>query len=340
MSKKGKQILQQTSSSRRRTVKARLLRAFLCVSIIVFALLSTGALYQVIGTALDKHHFPPSGQMVDIGGYKLHLDCRGTGSPTVILEAGLGDTTLVWSKVQPTLAMFTRVCSYDRAGYAWSNAGPTPRTGKQIITELHTLLAKANVPGPYILVGHSLGGLFVRLYASTYPQQVVGMVLIDASHEDQQLNLSPQARQSLNQEVQSHYFNQWLTLFGIQRLGQQLHLVPSDEFKDYAPSVIPILKAYQAQPSFFRTYADELAAFDETAAEVYASTRNLGNMPLVVLSHGLPVPLSLQRQEFFGDLSSRSTLVVASHSGHYIQLEQPDLVIDAIRQALKEEHLS
>ncbi len=329
MSQKSKQIV---PSARKKTVRVRLLRVLLSIAIVLVALAGTGALYQAIGATIDKQRFPLVGQMVDVGGHKLHLDCAGTGSPTVILEAGLSDTTLVWSKVQPVVATFTHVCSYDRAGYGRSDVGPTPRTGKQIVAELHTLLMKANVPGPYILVGHSLGGFFVRLYASIYPQQVVGMVLVDASHEDQQ---SP-----LAQDVQSHYFTQWLATFGIQRLGLQLNLVPSDEFKDYPPSVIPILKAYQAQPQFFRTYADELAAFDETAAEVRASTRNLGNMPLIVLSHGLPVPPSLQRQEFFGNLSSRSTLVIASHSGHYIQLEQPDLVINAIRQVLKEQHLS
>jgi pimeloyl-ACP methyl ester carboxylesterase len=196
------------------------------------------------------------------------------------------------------------------------------------VTELHALLAKAHISGPYILVGHSLGGLYVRLYASTYPQQVIGMVLVDPSYENQP---PPSA-----QDVQSHYFDQWLAIFGIPRLALQLNLVPSNVFKDYPPTVLPILKAYQAQPQFFRIYADELAAFDETANEVRTSAQSLGKKPLVVLFHGLPVPLSLQRQEFFGKLSSRSTLIVASHSGHYIQLEQPNLVIGAIRQVFQE----
>ncbi len=317
---------------RKKTVRARLLRVFLSIGIFLVVLAGTGALYQAIGATIDKQHFPLVGQMVDVGGYKLHLYCTGTGSPTVILEAGLGDNTLVWSKVQPGIATSTRVCSYDRAGYGRSDVSSTPRTGKQIVAELHTLLMKADIASPYILVGHSLGGLFVRLYASTYPREVTGMVLIDASHEDQPASSA--------QEVQNHYLNQWLATFGIQRLVLQLNLEPSDDFKDYPSAVVPIMKAYEARPQFFRTYADELAAFDETAAEVRASTRNLGNMPLIVLSHGLPVPLSLQRQEFFGKLSTHSTLIVASHSGHYIQLEQPALVIDAIRQVLKEQHSS
>ncbi|WP_161978026.1 alpha/beta fold hydrolase [Dictyobacter kobayashii] len=292
------------------------------------SLAGTGALYQALATIIDRQHFPPVGQMVNVGGYKLHLDCTGTGSPTVILEAGLADTTLVWSKVQPAVSTFTRVCSYDRAGDGGSEVGQTPRTGKQIVTELHTLLAKAHIAGPYILVGHSLGGLYVRLYASTYPQQVVGMVLVDPSYENQPL---PAA-----QDIQDHYFDRWLALFGIPRLVLQLNLEHSSTLNEYAPAVLPALKAYQAQPQFFRTYADELAAFGETAHEVRTSAQSLGSLPLVVLFHALPTPPGVSWQAALAQLSSRSKLVIASQSGHYIQLEQPNLVIAAIQQVFRE----
>ncbi|GCE06826.1 alpha/beta fold hydrolase [Dictyobacter aurantiacus] len=325
MDKKGFQLIPWP---RKNTVRARLLRIFLCGIILLLVLAGSGAIYQTIATAVDRHQFGLAGQMVDVGGHQLHLYCTGKGSPTVILEAGLGDTTLVWSKVQPTVSIFTHVCSYDRAGDGASDLGPTPRTGAQIVTELHTLLTNAHISGPYILVGHSLGGLYVRLYASTYPQQVAGMVLVDPSYEDQPPPLA--------QDIQSHYADQWLARFGIPRLALQLNLASASNFSEYPPDVLPALKAYQAQPQFFHTYADELTAFNQTANEVRSSAQRAGKEPLVVLFHGLPVPPNASHQEFFAHLSSRSMLVVASRSGHYIQLDQPDLVIKAIRQVFHE----
>ena len=122
---------------------------------------------------------------MNIGGYRLHINCTGTGSPTVILDAGLGGTSLDWSKIQPEVARFTRVCSYDRAGYGWSESGAGPRTSQQIVQELHLLLVHAQVNGPYLLVGHSVGGLNMRLYAYRYPGEVAGMVLLDSTNEHQ-----------------------------------------------------------------------------------------------------------------------------------------------------------
>ena len=121
---------------------------------------------------------------MDVGGHQLHLWCTGAGSPTVVLEVGGGGNVLEWSRVQPEVAKTTRVCSYDRAGFGWSDLGPNPRSAVQIVSELHRLMQAANVSGPYVLTGHSLGGLYVRLYASTYPADVTGMVLVDSTHED------------------------------------------------------------------------------------------------------------------------------------------------------------
>src|SRR5215467_10823448 len=131
--------------------------------------------------------FPPPGRLVDIGGWKLHLNCIGEAKPsagTVILEAGAGDFSVEWSLVQPKVAKFAHVCSYDRAGDGWSEIGPHPRTFHQIVYELHALLEKAGVAGPLVLVGHSYGGWLVRLYQSTYPSDVAGMVLVEAGADD------------------------------------------------------------------------------------------------------------------------------------------------------------
>jgi pimeloyl-ACP methyl ester carboxylesterase len=133
----------------------------------------------------DQARYPPPGRLIDIGGRKLHLYCVGEGLPPVILEAGAGWGMTAWRQIQPALAQTTQVCSYDRAGYGWSDAGPLPRSGSQISTDLHMLLQQAGVPAPRVVVGHSIGGLYVRHYAATYPSEVSGMVLVDSSHEDQ-----------------------------------------------------------------------------------------------------------------------------------------------------------
>ena len=169
------------SSRPRRTIRRRLLRFLGIFSLSLVGLLLLGLLSQALASAVDASHYLAPGKLVDIGGYRLHINCTGTGSPTVILDAGLGGTSLDWSKVQPAVAHFTRVCSYDRAGYGWSDTGPGPRTSQQIVKELHLLLVHAQVSGPYILVGHSLGGLNMRQYAYRYPGEVAEMVLLNAT---------------------------------------------------------------------------------------------------------------------------------------------------------------
>src|SRR5215471_14777800 len=129
---------------------------------------------------------PPPGKLVDIGGWHLHLNCTGQASaaqPTVILEAGAGSFSVDWSLVQPEASRFARVCTYDRAGMGWSELGPHPRTLHQIVWELHTVLDKSRIRPPYVFVGHSYGGILSRLYALSYPSEVLGMVLVDSGYE-------------------------------------------------------------------------------------------------------------------------------------------------------------
>ena len=159
--------------------------------ILVIFLAAAGYLYQTISETRDRRFNPMPGQLIDIGGYKLHIDCQGQGTPTVILDSGLGDSYISWRKVQPEVAKFTRVCSYDRAGLGYSDSSPHPRTSKVIAEELSKLLQNASIAGPVILVGHSMGGYDVRLYASLYPDQVAAMVLVDASHPDQENRFPP-----------------------------------------------------------------------------------------------------------------------------------------------------
>ena len=149
------------------------------VFILVILLAATGFVYENISEARDRRFHPMPGLRVDVGGYKLHINCTGQGTPMVVLDSGLGDSYVSWMKVQPQIAKFTRVCYYDRAGLGYSDNSPLPRTSKVMAEELHTLLHNAGVDPPYILVGHSMGGYNVRLFASLYRSEVAGMVLVE-----------------------------------------------------------------------------------------------------------------------------------------------------------------
>jgi pimeloyl-ACP methyl ester carboxylesterase len=161
-----------------------LVRIGIALLVLPFVLALTGATYQAVASALDRRNYPPPGQLVDVGGYKLHLLCMGEGAPAVILDAANQGTVSNWIWIQPELARSTRVCAYDRAGLGWSDLGPGPQDTQANAQALHTLLNQANVPGPYVLVGHSFGGLFVRMFAEMYPAEVVGMVLIEGTLPD------------------------------------------------------------------------------------------------------------------------------------------------------------
>jgi pimeloyl-ACP methyl ester carboxylesterase len=166
----------------------RIARIFIWLLAGIFVLATLGAIYQVLATKSDQQKYPAPGQIVDIGGYRLHIYCMGEnqdGSPTVLLEQGAGGITAAWVRMLPEIAKVTRVCAYDRAGMGWSDASSEPRDAEHIATELHSLLHNAGVPGPYVLVGWSFGGLYVREYRGQYPEEVSGMVLLDSSHPDQ-----------------------------------------------------------------------------------------------------------------------------------------------------------
>jgi pimeloyl-ACP methyl ester carboxylesterase len=172
----------------RRWVFVWLKRIALWLVVGITTLAVAGAVYHTVATAIDQRAFPPPGKMVDVGSYRMHLYCTGAnvdGSPTVILEQGLGGISSGWALVQPEVAKATRVCSYDRAGMGWSDSSSEPRDAQHIAQELHSLLHNANIPGPYVLVGWSFGGLYIREYAAQYGDQVAGLVLVDSSHPDQ-----------------------------------------------------------------------------------------------------------------------------------------------------------
>src|SRR5215208_2857619 len=166
------------SSSTARRIMRRIWRPLLWLVVALLALAVAGAIYQAIATELAERAYPPSGQMVDVGGYSLHINCVGQGSPTVVLEAGSGGFSAHWVRVQREVSGTTRVCAYDRAGMGWSEMSPEPRDAKQITSELHALLEGANIEDPYVLVGHSFGGMYMQSYAAPYPEEFAVSLLV------------------------------------------------------------------------------------------------------------------------------------------------------------------
>lgn len=260
-------------------------RVLLGILALIIGLAAIGASYQAIATANDRRHFPAPGQLVDVGGYKLHINCIGQGSPTVILESGLANPSSIWGWVQPEVAHATRVCAYDRAGVGWSDPGPEPRDGQQIARELHTLLGKANVPEPYVLVGHSAGGLYVRVYAAQYPRDVVGMVLVDVEHPDQWTQ-SPAAQAQFQTYARLGRVQQLLARLGVIRA---FNLNPVSH--DLPPAQAAAYKAFMDTTQFADVNAAELAAHAATDTQV-RSAGPLEALPLIVLTapggHGFP----------------------------------------------------
>src|ERR687893_2596105 len=178
-------------------------RVLLWLIVALLTLAVVGAIYQAIATERAERAYPPPGEMVDVGGYSLHINCVGQGSPTVVLDAGSGGFSAQWVRVQQEVTGTTRVCSYDRAGMGWSEMGPEPRDARQITSELHTLLGKAGIEVPYVLVGHSFGGMYVQTYAARYPDEVAGVALVDSSTEPDQFSHQPVTRDSYEPQKQS-----------------------------------------------------------------------------------------------------------------------------------------
>ncbi|MEO6456808.1 MAG: alpha/beta hydrolase [Chloroflexia bacterium] len=252
--------------------------------------------------------------LVDIGGRRLYITCMGEGSPTVILEHGMATESGSWATVQQVVAQFTRVCAFDRAGRGTSDPAHTPRTSEDMVADLHALLANANVPGPYILVGNSLGGFNARIFAHKYPDEVVGLVLVDSMHHDQ----FDRIEKALPPET------------------------PNDpeEFKAFRQSFTQDYKDPTMNPEGF----DQLTSHEQGRA-----VTSLGDLPMIVLAASefrirIPDPrlgthmhnLWHELQRDLAQLSSNSKFVAVENSGHFIQIDQPQVVTDAIRELVEQ----
>lgn len=333
----------------------RLLRwargAALALLALVIVLACLGATYQLVGNWRDARRFPQRGRTVHAGTLKMNIDCAGSGTPTVILEQGGGMPGLGWMKVQPQVAQFSRVCSYDRAGYGWSEPGPMPRTVPRMANELKALLDASGEKGPYVMAAASLGGPIVRLYTKLYPNDVAGLILVDASHEDQQKRAQsvqpPELIAENNREVESYQRWEWLRRPLMLHLGIERFMVHFTQQSGQMPQVFWEEYFYLSQkPGFQETVASEIRSLPDSSSALNAV--NLGDRPLTVLTAGkmtfTPEPFLTKeiedkiRNAFYEmqteqtRLSTRGKQIIVPDSGHVIMFERPDAVISAIRE--------
>lgn len=297
-------------------------RMLLTLALIVLALGVMGAIFQIMATEIDRRNFPPPGQLVDVGGYRMHIYCTGEGNPTVILDAGQPLGVSSWAWIQPELAKTTRVCAYDRAGLGWSDPVPanTPRDGEQMARELHALLHNAGVPGPYVLVGHSFGGLVTRLFAGAYPNDVLGLVWVEALHPDNfpRKGLAESTLQGLPPE--STTFIPPMAGLGVMRL---VTFLPTD----------PNLPAQQQAEyrALFATskFWDAIVATERNFSAINDQARgvsSLGNIRLMIIVGGESesTGVGLEMQNELRALSTRSVQGIINGATHLSLLHDPE----------------
>jgi pimeloyl-ACP methyl ester carboxylesterase len=311
-------------------VLRRIGRALAALFGLIVVLGLIGAVYESAAEASDVRAYPAPGQLVDVGGYRLHINCTGAGSPTVVIDAGWGDWSASWSSwVQPEVAKTTRVCTYDRAGMGWSEAGPLPRTAEQFAKELHTLLQNAHIPGPYVLVGHSMGGLPVRVFAHTYAADVAGVVLIESMSPRQAKPAATNTPPPTTPQARGFSILTLPARIGLLRLFAG----PLGLTSGLSPEVQRAYTAFSVTPRYIQTYlVDEGAAMSQSFMQADAVT-TFGDIPLIVLSRGGDPDRDWQAmQTELLRLSSHSQHMVADKSGHNIQLDQPEAAVAAIVQ--------
>jgi len=308
-------------------------RIFLILFLIFLVLLVFGFVREVGVRKKYSFEYPPPGQMVDIGTHSLHLNCMGSGSPTVVFESDLDVIgSLSWSLVQSEVAQFTRTITYDRAGILWSESGPHPRDGEMIANELGAVLNMAGEVGPYVLVGHALGGAYVRIFAGQNPDAVCGMVLVDSSHPDQ---LTRFTEIGIKKKIPEKQIRPLILLLS--------HLGMPGRYK--GPQYSMPQEVYDVEQAFLPK--SSMAWFDESVEGPKTLTQsgqydNLGKMPLIVLSSARPAAdfiegegqdpqeIWLELQHELTLLSENSEIRTYSESGHYIQFDRPEVVVKAI----------
>ena len=310
--------------------------------------LLTTSIYHAVATHKERQQYPPPGQLIDVGGYNLHIYSVGEGSPTVVFDHSLG--SLGWANylVFQELAKITRVVVCDRAGYGWSEPSPKPRTSEQIVQEFHTLLTKAGIESPYILVGNSFGGYTTRLYTHKFPEKVVGMVLTHSLHEETVLNFPRSIKLMAIVFLFSFKISQISAALGIVRLAGILGLFElfKKELLKFPSLELKRLKLSFYSSKHWATMFREVRNIKKSSQQM-KQTGSLGNMPLVVISANSFLKRSFftallplrqvdeswnQMQAELLKLSTNSKQIIAAKSSHFIWVDEPEVMVKAVRE--------
>jgi pimeloyl-ACP methyl ester carboxylesterase len=322
---------------------------------VLVLLITAGALYQAFGSRRARRQFAPPGVFIDVGGHRLHAVCRGDGTPLVLMESAVAASSLSWSLVQPAIASFTRVCAYDRAGLAWSDVPSCPRTFDRIVGELAAVLTHVEAATPSVLVGHSFGTFVLLAYAARHPASVAGLVLIDPPTE--WVTMTRQRSRLIRGGRYLSRVGALLARVGLVRVclalltggapGAPRRFVrvfgPTaartlerlvGEVRKLPPDVHPIVQAHWCEPKCFHAMADYLRALEREGASLGALAPP-PQVPIIVISSGDQPPEQMAAHQRLADRSVGGRHVLAARSGHWIQFDEPELVVAAVRELVE-----
>lgn len=325
-------------------MKKRIVTIAGAAALVTVVLMLVGALYERRARASALSEFPAPGRMVSLGTHSLHLDCRGAGEPTIILESGMDPFgSLAWTLQHDRLAAMTRTCAYDRAGIAWSEIGPNPRDGAHIARELRALLERAGEGGPYVVIGHSMGGPYARIFAGAHREDVVGLMLVESSHPEQFERMPPNPTWSPPPALLIRAFPL------LRRVGIARHLMKGElEVRSLPPEHQEALRAVSA--GSVATILSEFSNIEQSLLDA-AKVDSLGDLPLTVISIGtapdaarIPDFTQAEAEEGFAawdalqaelaELSTESHHVGVPEATHYLQFSSPDALVEAVEALL------
>ena len=314
-------------------------RILLALAALAVSSLMSGWIWQCVAERQDDDRYPPPGELFAVqSGLRMHLHCQGHGSPTVIVEQGIGGPSVDWSDINGQMARLTRVCDYDRAGMGYSEPAFKPTRAADVADNLHSLLQEAKIEDDIVFVAWSAGGLYAKEYYRRFPERVKGMVLVDSTHEQTLQRMPPQPgnQQHYAKLMRKYYLAQfgWLRLTGeVEAQYAQSDLQEQDRGR---------LVAFFLKSHAYRTLVDEGRGLDEDLA-LGAPPPNLRDLPLVVIAEGKPrhpyMRDNLARwhelQQDLANLSTRGTLVIAENSAHFVHRTEPELILRAVEEVLR-----
>jgi pimeloyl-ACP methyl ester carboxylesterase len=302
----------------------------------------------------DPHDVLLPAAYASVGRHRLHYRCEGEGAPVVVFDAGIAASSLSWSRVQPAVARVTRACSYDRAGLAWSDLATTPRSMPTLVSELRELLHQAGLPPPYVLVGHSFGALVLRAFARTHRRDVAGLVLVDPLHPEEWSAPTREQRHMLRggiflSRVGAGLAQSGLVGFLLRRLSGGSLALPRrasrlfgsaaatvltnmvTEVQKLPPEAVPAIQEHWSNAKAFRGMRQHLAALPECSAGMLRGVDEFGDMPIVVLAGERRDPRWTAADALLARASTRGRHIVVPGSGHWVHFDDPDLVVNVIR---------